>query len=43
MAVVLIFLVVAMATAVVPVTVEINMSWTASRTGCQARRCDVQA
>ena len=28
---------------VVPVMVQINMPWTMSRTGCQTRRCDVQA
>lgn len=44
-AVVLISVAVAMVSAVVLVTVQINMmaSWTTSRTGRQARRCDVQA
>jgi len=42
-AVVLILVAVVMVAAVVPVMVQINMPWTMSRTGCQTRRCDVQA
>jgi len=44
-AVVLILVAVVMVAAVVPVMVQINMmvSWTTSRRGRQARRCDVQA
>ncbi len=44
-AVVLILVAVTVVPAVMPVTVQINMmaSWTTSRTGRQARRCDLQA